>query len=201
MRIARPRGLAAITRFCTVSLLAAMTFVAPVAAADPPLRLPEHITDKTGALTPSGRSDVESAIQRLYDDRKIQLWVVYVPTFDKMPAVSWAQATMHTTNFGDHDALLAVAVVQRQYAFEVPPGAGVSSGQVDDVRHNKVEPALKQNDWSGAAVAAANGLDAGHKGGFSRVPLPLAIGVIALALVVVWLLLRRQRKRRQISSL
>jgi uncharacterized membrane protein YgcG len=195
MRIVRPLGLVA-------ALLVAATLVAPAAAADPPLRLTEHITDKAGALTPSGRSSVESAIDRLYNDRKIRLWVVFVPSFDPMPTASWARSTMHTSGFGDHDALLAVATVQRAYAFEVPKGAGVSSSEVDNVRHNQIEPALHRDDWSGAAAAAANGLNPGHHhgGGFGWVPLPIALGVVALALVVLWLVLRRQRKRRRFSS-
>ena len=36
---------------------------------------------------------------------------------------------------------------------------GVSQSQVDNLRHNQIEPALRNGDWSGAAVAAANGLD------------------------------------------
>jgi hypothetical protein len=108
---------------------------------------------------------------------------------------------MHTSNFGDRDALLAVATGQHSYAFEVPPGAGVTSSQVNDVRHNQIEPALHRRDWSGAAVAAANGLNPGHHGGFGGwVPLPIALGVIALALVAVWLLVRGQRRRRRFSS-
>jgi uncharacterized membrane protein YgcG len=194
MRIARPLGLVA-------TLLITATLVAPMAAADPPMRLPENITDKANALTPSGRSAVESAIQRLNNDRKVRLWVVYVNTFDTLPAVTWARSTMHASNFGDHDALLAVATGQRAYAFEVPPVPGITSGQVDDVRHNQIEPALRRSDWSGAAVAAANGLNNRKQGhGFGWVPLPIALGMVALALVVLWLVWRRARNRRRFSS-
>ena len=42
------------------------------------------------------------------------------------------------------------------------PGPDDQRGQVDDLRRNQIEPALRRGDWSGAAVAAANGLDRGR---------------------------------------
>jgi TPM domain len=195
MRIARLLGWVA-------ALLVTATLAAPVGAADPPLRLPEYITDKAGVLTPTGRSEVESAIDRLYNDRRIRLWVVYVDSFDTLPAVTWARTTMHTSDFGDRDALLAVATVGHAYAFLVPPGAGVSSSQVDNVRHNQIEPAFHRGDWSGAAVAAANGLTSPSRSSrMGWVPLLIGLGALALAVAVLWLVMRRRRRRRRAAEL
>jgi uncharacterized membrane protein YgcG len=191
MRIARPLGLIA-------ALLATATLLAPVAAAEPPFRLSEPITDKAGVLTPAGRSQVKSAIDKLHADRRIRLWVVFVESFNGQPAVGWAQSTMHTSHFGDRDALLAVAVADRAYAFLVPPGiSGITSSQVDNLRHDQIEPALHHSDWSRAAVAAANGLNTTGGGGLTWTPFLIALGVVALAVAVLWLAMRRRRRRRR----
>src|ERR1700753_344076 len=152
MRIARLLGV--ILTFLTVALL-----LAAPARAQTPLRLTGYVTDHAGALSDSARSDVRSAIDSLYADRHIRLWVVYVDNFSGQSAVNWAQKTMRTSELGDYDALLAVSTVARSYAFLVPPKVqGVTGSQVDDLRRNQIEPALHDGDWGGAAVAAANGL-------------------------------------------
>ena len=197
MRTARLLGLLGV-------VLAVITLVAPAAGAVPPFRLSEYVTDEANALSPAGRSEVQSAVDKLYTDRKIRLWVVYVDDFSGQQAVSWAQSTMRTSDFGSYDALLAVATVDRAYALQVPSGAtGLSSTQIADLRRNKIEPALRNGDWSGAAVAAANGLttSAGGGGGISWVPALIALGVVALAVMVLWVVMRRRRKRRRAAEL
>jgi predicted nucleic acid-binding Zn-ribbon protein len=172
--------------------------VAPSAAAQPPFRLSDSITDEAGALSTSGRVAVQSAASKLYDDRHIQLWVVFVDNFSGQPAVSWAQNTRSASDLGDFDALLAVATVDRSYAFLVPNRVqALSPSQVDDLRRNQIEPALRRGDWSGAAVAAASGLDRGQASK-NRTALLIAAGVIAI--VVVGLLVAegyRRRRRRE----
>ena len=36
------------------------------------------MTDNAGVLSASGRSDVQAAVDKLYNDKRIRLWVVYV---------------------------------------------------------------------------------------------------------------------------
>jgi uncharacterized membrane protein YgcG len=100
--------------------LAAAVLVAPRAVADPPLRLPDYVTDKAGVLTQGQRVQVETAVNDLYNSRRIRLWVVYVDDFSGQDPGSWAQTTYRTSNLGAYDAILAVATVDRAYAFEVP---------------------------------------------------------------------------------
>jgi uncharacterized membrane protein YgcG len=204
MRIARLLGL-------VVAVLAAATLIAPtampVARAEPPFALSEYVTDKASVLTPSNRSDVVSAVDKLYNDRKIRLWVVYVEDFSGQGAVSWAQSTMRTSDFGTFDALLAVATKARAYAFQVSSSAtSMTSTQIDNLRRNEIEPALHRGDWSGAAVAAASGLNSGSStgiggGGRVWVPMLLTLGGVALALLVLWIVMRQRRKRRRAAEL
>jgi uncharacterized membrane protein YgcG len=184
--------------------LAAAVLVAPRAVADPPLRLPDYVTDKAGVLTQGQRVQVENAVNDLYNSRRIRLWVVYVDDFSGQDPGSWAQTTYRTSNLGAYDAILAVATVDRAYAFEVPTTVkNVSQSQVDNLRRDEVEPALRRGDWSAAAVAAANGLNTsgstGAKVSLSTVLVP--IGVVVFLLAGLLLVMQWRRRRRRAAEL
>ncbi len=154
MRLARLFSLLA-------AILTAATLLAPAATAEPPFRLPDYVTDNAGALNDKQLSDVQKAVDQLYSDRHVRLWVVFVDSFAPKGAMSWAQDTSQISDFGSEDAILAVATDERSYAFLVPPAAaGGSSTKVDAIRRDKIEPALRGSDWAGAAIAAATGLAA-----------------------------------------
>lgn len=200
MRVFRLFGV--VLTFLTTGLL-----LATPAAAQPPSKLMDHITDSSGVLTDSGRAAVSSAIDRLYRDRHIQLWVVYVDNFSRFKPDNWADRTRSTSAMGDHDALLAVATNTKLYTFTVPPQAHVLTvDELNSLRTNKIGPAVAAGDWSGAAVVAADGLD---KSPSTPTPassskstwLPVAIGVIVAAVVVVLLLvLYRARRHRRTAQ-
>ncbi|MGV0785942.1 TPM domain-containing protein [Mycolicibacterium sp. XJ2] len=184
-----------------LAMLTAGALIAPTAGAEPPFRLPGYVTDNAGVLDGAARAEVTSAVDSLYNSRRTRLWVVYVDTFSGQPAETWARNTMRTSDLGTYDALLAVATVDRAYAFLVPDSATeLSSSRVESVRRNGIEPALRNSDWAGAAVAAADGLaqSGGSGSSLSWVGLLIALGVIALAVVVLMIWRRRrQRKRRE----
>ncbi|UXA05149.1 TPM domain-containing protein [Mycobacterium sp. SMC-2] len=191
MRVVRLFGV--VSAFLTAGLL-----LANPAAAQPPSKLTDHITDSTGVLTNPGRAAVSSAIDRLYRDRHIQLWVVYVDNFSRFKPDNWATQTRSASGMGDHDALLAVATNTKLYAFSVPPQVqGLTAAELNSLRSNQIEPAVAAKDWSGAAVAAADGL---NRAASSSKPtgLRIVIGVIVVVVVVAvfFLLYRRYRRRR-----
>ncbi len=184
-----------------LTMLITGLLVAPTAEAQPPFRLPGYVTDNAGALSVSGRAEVSAAIDKLYTDRHIRLWVVYVEDFSGQSAMNWTQRTVHESDLGTYDALLAVATTGRAYAFLVPSGVkGVTQTQVDDLRHNRIEPDLRDGDWSGAAVSAANGLNATPNSS-SRFWLLGTLGVIVLAVVALILVMRYRRRRRRAAEL
>ncbi|EJZ08121.1 TPM domain-containing protein [Mycolicibacterium vaccae] len=192
MRVARL--LSMLLAVLTVGLLCA-----PGAAAEPPLRLPTYVTDNAGALDAAGKAEVQGAVDRLYNERRLRLWVVFVETFDGQNAQAWAQSTYRISDLGSQDAILAVATGDRAYALLAPTEA-VRGVDVDKVRRDDVEPLLRTGDWAGAAVAAAQGLAGGGGGGgsVSWVAMLVLLGVIGLILaaLVVWQR-RRRRKRRE----
>ena len=198
MRCARLLGL-------VLAVLAATVLVAPRAVADPPFRLPTYLTDHSRVLSSAQRTDVTYALNKLYKDRKIRLWVVYVDDFSGQDAVSWTQTTYKASDLGDYDAILAVATVDQAYAFVVPDTVrSVSRSQVDDLRRNQIEPALRSSDWAGAAVAAANGLNpaGGSTGtGMSWIAPVVAIGAVVLAIAALLLVMRWRRRRRRAAEL
>ncbi|MGA7134384.1 MAG: TPM domain-containing protein [Mycobacterium sp.] len=184
-----------------LAILITALLVAPSAAAQPPLRLPTYITDNAGALSGPGRAAIQSATGKLYSDRRIQLWVVFVDDFSGQPAVSWAESTRAASDLGDFDAVLAVATVDHSYAFLVPNRVQtISASQVDDLRRNQIEPALRRGDWSGAAVAAANGLDRRQESTNSA-PLLIGLGVILAAVLALYVVMRYRRRRRRTAEL
>src|SRR5277367_6161074 len=175
--------------------------VAPSATAQPPFRLSGYITDNAGALNGSGRAAIQTATGKLYSDRHIQLWVVFVDDFSGQPAVSWTENTRAASDLGDFDAILAVATVDHSYAFLVPHRVQTIGGsQVDDLRRNQIEPALRRGDWSGAAVAAANGLDRRQQPA-SAAPLLIGLGVILAAALALYVFTRYRRRRRRAAEL
>ncbi|MFH7598383.1 TPM domain-containing protein [Streptomyces racemochromogenes] len=144
--------------------------VAPPARAEDPVTLEQgRITDRVGALG-DRRAAVAAALERLYSHRRIRLFVAYVHDFSGRSPQSWADATAQRNGFGRDDLLLAVATGTRRYAHSADVDSGFTEAQLADVARTAIEPALRQNDWAGAAIGAANGYDAVLGG--KRVPVP-----------------------------
>ena len=176
-------------------------WLAAPSGAQPSFRLPGYVTDPAGVLTNSDRATVTSAVDKLYSERRIRLWVVYVDNFSGEGAVNWAKSTVAASELGDHDALLAVATGDRAYAFLVPTTLpGLSKTQVDKLRRDRIEPALRGGDWVGAAVTAANGL--GKKASSSgRTSLLVVLGILIVAVLIFLVVMRYRGRRRRADSL
>ena len=192
MRIARLLGL-------VLAVLTAGVLLAPTAAGQPPFRLPSYVNDGANALSGSEFTDVQQAVDKLYNDRHIRLWVVYADTFSGQDAVSWTEQTRRLSDIGGQDAILAVATQDRGYAF-LPPTSAPGGFDVTSLRVNEIEPKLRQSDWAGAAIAAATGLNPTTSStgtNFSWFGVLVAFAVLALAVLLLWLWTRRRRGKRR----
>ena len=179
-----------------IPVLMAGALLAPTVAAEPPMRLPDYVTDEAGALTPQQRSEVSGAVQQLYDKRGTRLWVVYVDTFGDADPRDWAETTWRKSFLGDDDAILAVAIKDRAYALLVREAA-TGNVDVDRLRRDVIEAKLHKGDWAGAGVAAADGLRAPTRP-FNWVGLIAALAVIGVALAgLIWWARRRRTQRRR----
>ena len=128
---------------------------------DSPVQLDRtgQITDKVGALG-DRRDQVTTALNRLDAQHGVQLFVVYVRDFSGKAPVDWANETATKNGLGLHDVLLAVATHARQYGYSTDTDSGVTPAQLASVAGTAIEPALRQNDWAGAAIGAADGIGA-----------------------------------------
>ncbi|MFI0237278.1 TPM domain-containing protein [Streptomyces sp. NPDC016845] len=140
-----------------------MWLLAPVGSvrADDPVTLSRtgQITDKVGALG-DRKGAVATALAGLDDQHGVQLFVAYVRDFSGRSAQSWADATADRNGLGLDDVLLAVATHDRQYALSVDQDSPVTDARIQEITRAGIEPALRRNDWPGAAIGAANGIGA-----------------------------------------
>ncbi|MEU4796131.1 TPM domain-containing protein [Streptomyces sp. NPDC023327] len=128
----------------------------PAAAEDPvTLSRTGRTTDRVGALGDRAEA-AERALDRLYDDRAVQLFVVYVRDFSGRSAQGW-ETTAERNGLGPDDVLLAVATHDRQFAYSVDDDSRLSDARLRKVATTAIRPALRENDWAGAAIGAANG--------------------------------------------
>jgi len=161
--------------------------------AEQPLRLPAPITDISGVLG-GDQAEVQNAIDKLYNEDKVQMWVVYVPTFSGINRDSWAEQTFQLSGLGNSDVLLAVATGDRDYAYRVGTDFPLSDSQLTSIATNDIVPQLRNSEWAGAAVAAADGYR-GAIGGSSSLWWWAAGGIVVVG-GGGYLLYRRSRRRK-----
>ncbi len=165
---------------------------AGTALAEPPFRVGGAVEDRAGVLAPGDADRIGEATARLREANGTQLFVVFVEGFDGADGAAWADDTARLSQFGEDDALLAVAVGERAYGLSVDSPQTVSDGDITAARRAG-EERLSANDWAGAAIAVADRLRGGGDGG-------LGIGAAVVGGVVVvgggaYLLTRRRRTR------
>lgn len=151
----------AIVAFCAVVALS--TSAAP-AFADSPFGPTAQVTDRVGALNASQLSSVQAALTSLYAKDRVKLFITYVRDFSGINPTSWADQSATLAGMGRRDVLLGIATGARQYAVSTDTGFQLSTAKLDDVAATAIEPALRESDWAGAAIGAANGYAAALAG-------------------------------------
>lgn len=121
-----------------------------------PMDLTDPVTDRPGALGDEV-DDLRAEIDDLRADHDLQLFVVFVDSFDGDTGEQWAEATYRKSGMGGNDVLLAVAVQDRRYSTWTTSQSGLTPRQDQRVRAQFVEPALSANDWAGAVRGAVEG--------------------------------------------
>ncbi|WP_028479684.1 TPM domain-containing protein [Nocardia sp. CNY236] len=162
--------------------------------AEPPSRMDTHVEDSARALADDQLRQVRTAVDRLYADQRIRLWVTYVRDFDGIAPQDWAARTAALSGFGERDLLLAVATEDRAYRLAGTVPSGISDSELDDIEIDAIEPALRDGRWAEAAIAAADGMDSAlRNGGVStRALLLIGLAVVLTTGGLVWF----GRKRR-----
>jgi uncharacterized membrane protein YgcG len=158
--VERPRILTrtrALTAAIVAGALAVALAVSPALAADIP-RLTGTVTDETGVL--SGSDDrIEDVAATLLDEHGVQLFVVFVDTTEDLNAPDFVTETAAQNSLGGDDALLLVAVDDRTDAIWVADGLDrITDDEIDEVIVDALEPRLRDGDFPGAVIAAAEAL-------------------------------------------
>ena len=145
------------------TLVLALLIVAAVpASAEPPPALEGPVTDHAGALD-GGMDEVASAIDRTLNDDGVQVWVLFVASTDGAPAPDFASETARINSLGADDALVLVATDDRTDAIWVADGMdAITDAEIDSIIADELEPRLRDGDFTGAAVAAVEGLGAAN---------------------------------------
>ena len=189
-----------------IALAAAMVFggaTGPALASDPVDLGSTFVYDEADVLSASQESDVEARLERLSAETDVDLWVVFVDEFTgAASAEDWANTTADGNGLGPHQYLLAVAVEARQFYLSGYSEGPVSFDRIAEIERAEVQPYLAAEDWAGAAVAAADGLQSsvgGTSGSSASGGLPwggilVAILVVGAIALVVWLVIRRRRR-------
>ncbi|MFL0357928.1 TPM domain-containing protein [Curtobacterium flaccumfaciens] len=187
----------------TAALVAMLIVLAPAetAHATAPVDLGgAYVLDEADALTASQQSKVEQAVQDLYSETQTQLFVVFVPSFtDPTDHTEWGRAVLEQNQIDTDSILLSVAVDERNYDVQQTNETAISSSDVENAVNDSLLPELKQGDWSGAAVAFADGLTQ------SQAPVDLTwlwilLLVVVVGLIVVVLVIRTRNKRRTAAA-
>ena len=172
----------------------AVTFllaVSPAFGADP-FNLPDELVDEVGAV--GDDAAVRAAQERLHAETGLQLYVVFVDDFGGLSGWDWVDETAVESHLGDEDLLLAVATEERSWGLSVAEGSGITVRQ-EDVVSLLIENQLRESDWDGAAVAAADGfrmafsedetVEEEQEGGSSRRTFWIGAGIVGLGAAVV----------------
>ncbi|MGB3772895.1 MAG: TPM domain-containing protein, partial [Rhodococcus sp. (in: high G+C Gram-positive bacteria)] len=192
-------------RAVCAALLMVLALVLPglTAVAEEPFRVPDQVTDLAGALDGGEVSEVQSAVDTLYDQQGLRLWVVFVDDFSGQAATSWGSETASVSDFGDRDILMAVAIDARSYTLNVPQAAAaISDSEISELEQASIEPALREENWAGAATNAATGLNkAASTSGSGSAGLWVAVGVLAIVVVGAFAFSRVRTKRRRAEAM
>jgi hypothetical protein len=160
------------------------------------------VVDTAGVLSAGELADVEAAIDAAADENGRQLFVAYVDEFtNPADAASWAIETANANNMGSEDYLLAVAVDGRAYYLSAADDAALSASDIDRIALEVVEPELRDEDWAGAAIAAADAIGGGSAGGGGGGGFGwLWIVLLGAAVVIVVVIVLARRRSRVVAG-
>lgn len=165
-------------RIVLAVLLATCIVAAPaVVLAQNVPQLRTSVTDDAGVLSSGDESQVADAIDRLRDERNVQLFVAFIDTTVPETVTEFTQATADANSLGANDALLLVAIGDRSDALWVGPSLdGITDDEIDDILGNVVEPRLADGDFAGAAIGATEAIGSAVAGAVAPTTVPVTPG-------------------------
>ncbi|WP_211373972.1 TPM domain-containing protein [Cellulomonas fimi] len=163
----RPTQFGALTTALTTALLALLVAVggaATPAYAVPPADLADDLVDDAGVIG-GDAGDVRAAQQSLRDATGLQLFAVFVDSFDGMDGATWGRETANLSGLGQEDVVLAVAVEDGRYGLVLWEPGPISPQDQSTIRSRVLEPRLSAGDWAGAVIDTAGAIEEAATGG------------------------------------
>lgn len=190
----------------SAAVVAATVMSATAVSATPPVTLGSgYVLDDAGVLSSAEESEAQDRLDELKTQTGLDLWVVFVDEFtNPAGAESWANQTADDNGLGVTQYLLAVSTEGRQYYLSGASEGPVTFDQLATIEQQRVQPALRAEDWLGAVDAAADGLtdasgggsgavDDGSGAGASWLTWILVIAVVVIGIVLIVIFVRRRR--------
>jgi uncharacterized membrane protein YgcG len=142
-----------------LSLAFAAALVAPMAVrAEDVMRLAGPVTDTAGVLG-ARAGEISRTIDSTLAAHHVQAFVLFVGTTGDLTAEEYAAQTAQRNSLGADDALVLVAMDDRTDFLWVSDGlTGITDDELDGIITTRLEPALRDGDPVGAAIAAVEGL-------------------------------------------
>ena len=176
-----------------VAVLASGMLASSAVATSPVTLDAGFVTDETGVLSSSEIDAANARLDALSEASNGDLYVVLVDEFtNPTDSVEWADQTAIDNGLGADQYLLAIAVDSRQYALSADGEGPLSDGQVDAITQ-AVEDRLRDGEWSGAIISAADAFPGPSNAGWILLFVLIAAAVVAL---IIWLVARARKKAR-----
>jgi uncharacterized membrane protein YgcG len=143
-------------RSALAAVVLSLSLAAVAWAADVP-RLEGTITDLTGELA-GASGEIERALGDVLDESGVQVFVLFVRTTDDLTVTEFVDEAARVNSLGGDDALLLVALEDRTDAIWVSDALPITDAEINDVIVGALEPGLRDGDFPGAVIAAAEAL-------------------------------------------
>ncbi len=182
--------------FVVLGASALLAVGAGPALAEEPFRLEDQIVDEAGVL--KDEAAIGDALDELQSSNGTQLFVVFVDDFGGLTRQEWMTQTEQLSGLGNADALMAVAVNQREYGIDVPDGGEVTLSEAEQLAGQAVDPEFADGNWDAGVIAFADILRTGEapgSGGSGGGGALLVLGGIAVVGGGAYLVSRNRRKK------
>ena len=203
----RARRASALTGLVLGGVLSTVVLASPAYAEAPVDFGGSDIVDTAGVLG-GDQARVQQRLDELQQTTGITLLVAFIDTPTNPSDIeAWSNSVAEQNGLGDNNALLVVAVGNRQYYFNEE--TDVSADQRTAIERDDIIPALGEDDWAGGAIGAADGIErtlAGDSGAgdeaetpaapFNWLPTLVILGGLALLVVLLAVFFRARARRR-----
>jgi len=141
-----------------VALLVALPMTAH--AEDPVDLSGAYVLDTTDTVT-ADIPRIKTSLDSLFNDTGIGLFVVYVDRFTGADtAAEWAGESALLSGLGSRDALLAIAIVDREYYVSVDDAFALSDDSLSQLEQDALIPQLRNDNWADGAIDFADAMRA-----------------------------------------